>query len=41
MMGDDRDNSADSRTNVVGFVPFDNILGPVRAASAAPAPSAD
>lgn len=39
MMGDDRDNSADSRVmSVVGFVPFDNILGPVRAASAAPAP---
>lgn len=38
MMGDDRDNSADSRVpSVVGFVPFDNILGPVRAASAAPA----
>lgn len=35
MMGDDRDNSADSRVpSVVGYVPFDNILGPVRAKSA-------
>jgi signal peptidase I len=38
MMGDDRDNSADSRVmSVVGFVPFDNLLGPVRGVSAAPA----
>jgi signal peptidase I len=29
-MGDDRDNSADSRvTSVVGFVPFDNLVGRV------------
>ncbi|WP_239590795.1 signal peptidase I [Vitreimonas flagellata] len=38
MMGDHRDNSADSRVmSVVGLVPFDNILGPVRAKSGAPA----
>lgn len=30
MMGDDRDNSADSRVvGLVGFVPFDNIIGRV------------
>jgi signal peptidase I len=30
MMGDDRDNSADSRVpSVVGFVPFDNLVGRV------------
>lgn len=27
MMGDDRDNSADSRTSEVGFVPFDHLVG--------------
>jgi signal peptidase I len=27
-MGDDRDNSADSRVpSVVGFVPFENLVG--------------
>ena len=30
MMGDDRDNSADSRTGVVGFVPYDNLVGPAQ-----------
>lgn len=31
MMGDDRDNSADSRVaSVVGFVPYDNIVGPAQ-----------
>jgi len=30
MMGDDRDNSADSRTSVVGYVPYDNIVGPAQ-----------
>lgn len=30
MMGDDRDNSADSRTAVVGFVPYDNLVGPAQ-----------
>lgn len=30
MMGDDRDNSADSRTSVVGYVPYDNLVGPAR-----------
>lgn len=30
MLGDDRDNSADSRTPVVGYVPFENLIGPVR-----------
>lgn len=29
VMGDDRDNSADSRTSIVGFVPFDNFIGQV------------
>jgi signal peptidase I len=29
MMGDDRDNSADSRTSVVGYVPLENIIGRV------------
>lgn len=28
MMGDDRDNSEDSRTLAVGFVPLDNFVGP-------------
>jgi len=27
MMGDNRDNSQDSRTSQVGFVPFENIVG--------------
>lgn len=27
LMGDNRDNSADSRTDVVGFVPFDQLVG--------------
>ncbi|HWA21726.1 MAG TPA: signal peptidase I [Caulobacterales bacterium] len=26
-MGDDRDNSADSRTSQVGYVPFENLVG--------------
>ncbi|MDX2238165.1 MAG: signal peptidase I [Hyphomonadaceae bacterium] len=30
MMGDDRDNSQDSRTYVVGFVPNDNLVGPAQ-----------
>jgi signal peptidase I len=30
MMGDDRDNSADSRTPTVGYVPFDNMIGPAQ-----------
>ncbi len=31
MMGDDRDNSADSRVpSEVGFVPFDNLVGPAQ-----------
>src|SRR5262249_15062380 len=31
MMGDDRDNSADSRVpSVVGYVPFDNLVGPAQ-----------
>jgi signal peptidase I len=31
MMGDDRDNSADSRvSSVVGFVPYDNLVGPAQ-----------
>lgn len=31
MMGDDRDNSADSRVpSVVGFVPFENLVGPAQ-----------
>jgi signal peptidase I len=30
MMGDDRDNSADSRTGVVGYVPYDNLVGPAQ-----------
>jgi signal peptidase I len=31
MMGDNRDNSADSRvTELVGFVPLENLLGPAR-----------
>jgi signal peptidase I len=30
MMGDDRDNSADSRTGVVGYVPFENLVGPAQ-----------
>lgn len=31
MMGDDRDNSADSRVpSVVGFVPSDNLVGPAQ-----------
>jgi Signal peptidase, peptidase S26 len=29
MMGDDRDNSADSRTGDIGMVPFDNLIGKV------------
>lgn len=30
MIGDDRDNSADSRVpSMVGYVPFDNLIGPV------------
>jgi signal peptidase I len=29
-MGDDRDNSADSRTPEVSFVPFDHIVGKVQ-----------
>jgi signal peptidase I len=28
-LGDNRDNSADSRVPEVGFVPFDNLIGPV------------
>ena len=27
MMGDNRDNSADSRTPVVGYVPYENLVG--------------
>lgn len=30
MMGDDRDNSADSRTGEVGFVPLENLVGPAQ-----------
>lgn len=30
MMGDDRDNSEDSRTLAVGFVPYDNLVGPAQ-----------
>ena len=30
MMGDDRDNSADSRTPTVGYVPFENFIGPAQ-----------
>ncbi|MGE3304159.1 MAG: signal peptidase I [Hyphomonadaceae bacterium] len=30
MMGDDRDNSADSRTPEVSFVPFDHLVGKVQ-----------
>ncbi len=31
MMGDDRDNSADSRVpGVVGYVPYDNLVGPAQ-----------
>jgi signal peptidase I len=31
MMGDDRDNSADSRVpSVVGYVPHDNLVGPAQ-----------
>jgi signal peptidase I len=31
MMGDNRDNSADSRVpSVVGFVPYDNLVGPAQ-----------
>lgn len=30
MMGDDRDNSADSRTPTVGFVPEENLVGPAQ-----------
>ncbi|MGE0186372.1 MAG: signal peptidase I [Hyphomonadaceae bacterium] len=31
MMGDDRDNSADSRVpSVVGYVPYDNLVGPAQ-----------
>jgi signal peptidase I len=29
MMGDDRDNSADSRTSIVGYVPLDHVIGRV------------
>jgi signal peptidase I len=30
MMGDDRDNSADSRVpSMVGYVPYDNLVGRV------------
>jgi signal peptidase I len=29
MMGDDRDNSQDSRTPFIGMVPFDNLIGKV------------
>ena len=29
LMGDDRDNSADSRTVVVGYVPLENFVGRV------------
>lgn len=30
MLGDDRDNSADSRVpSIVGYVPFDNLVGRV------------
>jgi signal peptidase I len=27
MMGDNRDNSQDSRTPEVGYVPFENLIG--------------
>lgn len=30
LMGDDRDNSADSRTGTVGYVPYDNLVGPAQ-----------
>jgi signal peptidase I len=30
MMGDDRDNSQDSRTVFVGYVPEDNLIGPAQ-----------
>jgi signal peptidase I len=31
MMGDDRDNSADSRVpSMVGYVPYDNLVGPAQ-----------
>ncbi|MBI1250179.1 MAG: signal peptidase I [Alphaproteobacteria bacterium] len=30
MMGDDRDNSQDSRTYFVGYVPEDNLVGPAQ-----------
>jgi signal peptidase I len=39
VMGDDRDNSADSRIpSIVGYVPFDNLIGRVDVVSGAPAP---
>jgi signal peptidase I len=30
MMGDNRDNSEDSRTQMVSYVPFDNLVGPAQ-----------
>ncbi len=30
MMGDDRDNSQDSRTHAVEYVPFENLVGPAQ-----------
>jgi signal peptidase I len=30
MLGDNLDNSSDSRVSVVGYVPFDNLIGRVR-----------
>jgi signal peptidase I len=40
VMGDDRDNSADSRIpSIVGYVPFDNLIGRVDVVSGAPAPA--